>query len=146
MIAHAEYLGPAVESEPMVHVRAVEITNLVPIANEREVTRPTTSLTVMTSTTHTTNHSPPQRAFLPPICQPPPSVPQLSSSSLNGMTQIRRTTVVPPAETIQPQTTKSCKHAKIIAGVVGGTVGLVTLGPLAAIGIGLASALLSCSC
>jgi hypothetical protein len=62
----------------------------------------------------------------------------------DGYNTTRTSYTIPAPQQQQPnraQMKKTRKRRKVVAGVVGGTIGLITLGPLGAIGIGAGSAL-----
>jgi hypothetical protein len=126
--AHAEYLGPAVEDEPAHRIRAIQVPTVTPTAvlvtehNNASVTIPTSSLGT---------HSPPEAV---PFAQ------AISLPATPIVTRFTRTyTIPPPPDRLALK--KRRKRRKIIAGVVGGTIGLVILGPLGAVGMGIGSAL-----
>ncbi|KAI2494604.1 hypothetical protein MHU86_19929 [Fragilaria crotonensis] len=123
--AHAEYLGPAADDDPAPRIRATEvpIAVLVTNSNTGSVTIPASSLG--------TRHSPSEAV---------PLVPATSLPATPIVTRYTRTyTITPPLDRMAMK--KRRKRRKIIAGVVGGTIGLVALGPLGAVGIGIGSAL-----
>ena len=74
-----------------------------------------------------------------PSMRPPTAEPLESTEAPIGTTSSTICTIHHPPNRLALKSRR--KKRKIVAGVVGGTVGLVTLGPFGAIGIGIASAL-----
>ena len=115
--AHAEYLGPAsTDDNPSNSVRAtaVPVAVAIPVPYHGSVTT-----------------TPPRTALVLPVVSLPP---------VQTVTRCTRTyTIPPPLDRMAMKTRR--KRRKVIAGVVGGTIGLIVLGPLGAVGIGVGSAL-----
>jgi hypothetical protein len=108
-------------------VRATEVPVAVLVTDHGSMSIPTTA----TTTTTTAIVTPPERVFV---------LPAVSLPSVPTVTRFTRTyTVPPPLDRLAMKNRR--KRRKVIAGVVGGTIGLVVLGPLGAIGIGVGSAL-----
>lgn len=130
--AHAEYLGPAATDDERANyscVRATEVPVAVLVTDHGSVSIPTTA--TATTTTTTAIVTPQERVFV---------LPAVSLPSVPTVTRFTRTyTVPPPLDRLAMKNRR--KRRKVIAGVVGGTIGLVVLGPLGAIGIGVGSAL-----
>lgn len=124
--AHAEYLGPVTDHDDPAHtIQATEVPVAVLVThNNGSVTIPASCL----GTTHS------------PFSEAAPHAPAISVPATPIVTRFTRTyTIPPPLDRLAMK--KRRKRRKIIAGVVGGTIGLVVLGPLGAVGIGIGSAL-----
>lgn len=116
--AHAEYLGPATVNDSASNsVRATEVPIAVALLYPCNGSVSPTQLGT---------------AFV---------LPAISNPEVPKSTRYTRTyTIPPPLDRMAMKTRR--KRRKVIAGVVGGTVGLAVLGPLGAIGIGIGSALI----
>lgn len=116
--ADAQYLGPATSPDPEI------------VFMEGD------SIALGTSTAH-------QYAAAPAIAKPlKASSTETTAATTTGPPKTTTTTTIhPPGAPDRLRMKKIRKKRKVVAGVVGGTIGLVVLGPLGAIGVGVGSAL-----